>query len=124
MSRRATLGLVTVLSVTFLASAAPTLLWGDDAELQRIVGATLMTRLAPRTIYLVFPSVYVLAGVAVVWSLAVLRRILGSGWWRERVADGVVGGATAWLLVPTLLLRLGFLWGDLRVSALWWPYQP
>ena len=89
-----------------------------------IVGATLMTRLAPRTIYLVFPSVYVLAGVAVAWSFDVARRILGSGWWRGRVAELVVGGATAWLLVPTLLLRLGFLWGDLRVSALWWPYQP
>lgn len=89
-----------------------------------IVGATLVTRLAPRTIYLVFPSVYVLAGVAVAWSLEVVRRILGSGWWRERVAAVAVGGATAWLLVPTLLLRLGFLWGDLRVSALWWPYQP
>ena len=89
-----------------------------------IVGATLMTRLAPRTIYLVFPSVYVLAGVAVAWSFDVARRILGSGWWRGCVAELVVGGATAWLLVPTLLLRLGFLWGDLRVSALWWPYQP
>jgi hypothetical protein len=36
VSPRATLGLVAVLSGTFLTSAAPTLLWGDDAELQRI----------------------------------------------------------------------------------------
>ncbi len=98
-------------------------LW-SAAWVALIVGATLMTRLAPRTIYLVFPSVYVLAGVAVARSLVVVRRVLGSGWWRQRVADIAVGCAAAWLVVPTLLLRLGFLWGDLRVSALWWPYQP
>jgi hypothetical protein len=89
-----------------------------------IVGATLVTRLAPRTIYLVFPAVYVLAGLSVARMMDLLTWMAGTVRWRQ-VAAGTVGAiVTVWMVAPVVAARLGFLWGDLRVSALWWPYMP
>lgn len=89
-----------------------------------IVGATLVTRLAPRTIYMVFPAVYVLAGLSCARMMNLLTWMAGTVRWRQ-VAAGTVGAIVTVLMVaPVVVARLGFLWGDLRVSALWWPYMP
>ena len=89
-----------------------------------IVAATLLTRLAPRTIYMVFPAVYVLAGLSFARMMDLLMWMAGTVRWRQ-VAAGTVGAiVTAWTIAPTVVARFGFLWGDLRVSALWWPYMP
>ena len=89
-----------------------------------IVGATLVTRLAPRTIYMVFPAVYVLAGLSFARMMDLLTWMAGTVRWRQ-VAAGTMGAiVTVWMVAPVVVARLGFLWGDLRVSALWWPYMP
>jgi len=89
-----------------------------------IVVATLVTRLAPRTIYMVFPAVYVLAGLSFARMMDLLTWMAGTVRWRQ-VASGTVGAiVTVWMVAPVVVARLGFLWGDLRVSALWWPYMP
>jgi hypothetical protein len=89
-----------------------------------IVGATLVTRLAPRTIYMVFPAVYVLAGLSFARMIDLLTWMAGTVRWRQVAAVTVGAIVTVWTVAPVVVARLGFLWGDLRVSALWWPYMP
>ena len=86
-----------------------------------IVGATLLTRYTASTVYLVFPSLYVLASIGAGAIAELGRRVVP----RSREAGYVnvlisIGSASLVSLVPAVS-QLAFIWGDYTMPAVWWP---
>lgn len=86
-----------------------------------IVGATVLTRYTASTVYLVFPSLYVLASVGAGAIAELGRRVVP----RSREPGHVnvliaVGSAMLVSLVPAVS-QLAFIWGDYTMPAVWWP---
>jgi hypothetical protein len=86
-----------------------------------VIGATVLTRYTPSTVFFVFPAIYVLASAAAgrlaeVAFISIPRSMFGS------YGAVVVAGLSVLTvsLVPALT-QLGFLWGDYTMPAVWWP---
>lgn len=86
-----------------------------------VIGATVLTRYTPSTVFLVFPAIYVLAATAA-GRLADIVAIVVPGGMFGSYRGAIVSGmsALAVSLVPALA-QLGFLWGDYTMPAVWWP---
>lgn len=86
-----------------------------------IVGATVLTRYTASTVYLVFPSMYVLASIGAGAIAELGRRVFPlareGGYVNVLIA---VGSAMLVSLVPAIS-QLAFIWGDYTMPAVWWP---
>jgi len=86
-----------------------------------IVGATVLTRYTASTVYLVFPSMYVLASIGAGGIAELGRRVVPRS--REPGYVNVLiatGSASLVSLVPAVS-QVAFIWGDYTMPAVWWP---
>jgi hypothetical protein len=86
-----------------------------------IVLATVLTRYTPSTVFLVFPSVYVLAAVLAGWIVDGAVRLIPVSRHVGTVRLFVVGASVALVSFVPASTQLAFLWGDYTMPAVWWP---
>ena len=91
------------------------------AWLGLIVVATVLTRYTASTVYLMFPSLYVLASIGAGAIAELIRRVVpwvhDGGYVNVLIA---LAGAMMVSLMP-VVSQLAFIWGDYTMPAVWWP---